>query len=223
MQPYIRRRLKVGQGRQPSGSTLRTALAATMLFAAAALSPGAAWSAPLSITVIGVDQAGTQTPVTNYRWTLEEDTTKPSVPGVLANLTNYSYGFHTSYMPVVAAGKVAAGASVVGHVPGDPDPDRTYDAIPELTPGKRYHLSVLPDQDGPANGYQLGSAPVAPGQTAVTVYVNKFPVPAGQLSVFVFQDDHPINGAPDLPEERGLEGFDDEAAGAAEDLPASAA
>lgn len=207
MQAYNHRRLKVGQGRQPSGSTIRGAFAATVLSAVAALSPSVAWAAPLSVTVIGVDQAGTQTPVTNYRWTLEEDTTKPSVPGVPANLSNYSYGFHTSYMPVVAAGKVAAGASVVGHVPGDPDPERVYDALPELDPGKRYHLSVLPDQDGPANGYQMGSAPVAPGQAAVTVYVNKFPVPAAQLSVLVFRDDHPINGAPDLPEEQGLAGF----------------
>ena len=159
------------------------------------------------MTVIGVDQAGNQTPVTTFRWTLEEDATRPSVPGRLADRSNYSYGFHTSYMPVVAAGKVAAGVEVVGPVAGDPDPDRVYQALPELDPARRYYLSVLPDQDGPANGYQMGAAPVAPGQASVTVYVNKYPVPTGQLSVHVFQDDHPLNGAPDLPEELGLQGF----------------
>lgn len=182
----------------------RVALLATL---AALLLPSGALAAPLGVTVIGVDQSGATTPVTTFRWTLEEDATKPSIPGQPANRTNYSYGFHTSYMPVVAAGKMAAGVPVVGPVPGDPDPSRVYQALPELDPAKRYYLSVLPDQDGPANGYQMGAAPVAPGQTSVTVYVNRYPVPTGQLSVHVFQDDHPLNGAPDLPEEQGLAGF----------------
>ena len=51
-----------------------------------------------SLTVKGSDG----TVVTGYRWTLEEDTTKPSVPGVPAEPgVNYSLSFHTSYMPVV--------------------------------------------------------------------------------------------------------------------------
>ena len=41
----------------------------------------------------------------------------------------------------------------------------------------------------------------------MTVYVNKYPVPAAQLSVFVFQDNHPLNAAPDLPEDLPLPGF----------------
>jgi hypothetical protein len=203
----IFRRLDAGPG-NPSGSTALLALA-TAVVAIAALAPAAARAAKLSVTVVGVDAAGQQVPVTNYRFTVEEDATRPSIPGVAANLSSYSYGFHTSYMPVIAAGKVVNGQPVVGREPGtiDPDPDRVYQDFPDLDPARRYHVSVLPDQDGPANGYQVGSAPVAPGQTAVTVYVNRYPVPAAQLSVHVFQDDHPINGAPDLPEELGLEGF----------------
>ena len=207
MERHISRRLDDGQGRQPSGSTLRAVFAATVLSALAALLPSAALAARLSLTVIGVDQAGNQTPVTNYRWTVEVDATKPSIPGVAANLTNYSYGFHTSYMPVVAAGKVVAGVPMLGHEPTDPDPTRVYMDFPDLDPAQRYYVSVLPDQDGPANGYQMGAAPVAPGQTTVTVHVNKLPLPTAQLSVFVFEDNQPINDAPDLPEEQGLAGF----------------
>ena len=33
------------------------------------------------------------------------------------------------------------------------------------------------------------------------------PIPTAQISVFVFRDDAPVNNAPDLPEESGLEGF----------------
>ena len=212
MEPLISLRKNATQRTQPAWSTPWNALSVAVLSALtalAALSPAVALAAPLGVTVIGVDQAGHQTPIANYRWTVEEDATKPSIPGVAANLTNYSYGFHTSYMPVVAAGKVVAGTPVVGREPGsaDPDPSRVYQGFPSLDPAKRYYVSVLPDQDGPGNGYQMGGAPVAPGQAAVTVHVNKFPVPAAQISVHVFEDDHPINGAPDLPDEAGLEGF----------------
>jgi hypothetical protein len=166
-----------------------------------------AHAAPPAITVIGVDQAGNQTPVTNYRWTIEEDATKASLPGVPANLGNYSYNFHTSYMPVIAAGKVVNSAVVTGADGNSGDPAVVYQPLPNLNPAKRYFISVLPNQDGPGNGYQMGASPVAPGQTAVTIYVNKYPVPTAQLSVFVFGDNHPLNSAPDLPEEVGLAGF----------------
>jgi hypothetical protein len=200
MERHIHRRPEGGNASHPSG--FWTAFAAA-LSALAGLAPAIALAAPLTrITVIGVDQAGSQAPVTSFRWLVEEDATKPSIPGALANLSNYSYGFHTSYMPVVAAGKVAAGVPFVGHDPGDPDPDRVYQALPDLDPGKRYYVSVLPD-----GGYQMGGAPIAPGQTSVTIYVNRFAVPTAQISVHVFQDSSPLNGAPDLPQEPGLPGF----------------
>ncbi|HYQ80885.1 MAG TPA: hypothetical protein VEP68_05255, partial [Anaeromyxobacteraceae bacterium] len=204
MKPYKSRRLDDGRGGKPSGATPRTLLAAAVLSILAVLPPGDALAAPLRVTVIGVDQAGNQAPVLDYRWTVEEDATKPSIPGVPANLSNYSFGFHTSYMPVVAAGKVAGGNPVVGRDPAstDPDPSRVYQGFPDLDPARRYYVSVLPDA-----GHQMGGAPVAPNQTAVTVYVNQYPVPAAQLSVFVFQDNQPLNGAPDLPAEPGLAGF----------------
>ena len=170
-----------------------------------------AHAAPLQVTVLGVAPNGTTTPITEYRWTVEQDATKLSVPGKPATTDNYSFSFHTSYMPVVATGRVPKldMASVL-----DPDVKRVYaQDLPEVCTGtpaptcldaaKRYYLSIA------AEGYQMGGAPVVfNGADAIaTVYVNQHPVPTAQISVFAFNDNSPINGAPDLPQEQGLEGF----------------
>jgi hypothetical protein len=175
------------------------------LFAAFA---AAAASVPLSIHVVGVTSNGTQVSLSNdYRWTVEEDATKLSIPGQPATAANYSFSFHTSYMPVVAAGRVGTfkAVSIDGSVV-DPDVKRLYEqGPPDLDTGKRYYVSVA------AEGYQMGGAPVvfnALGTAAsATVYVNKYNLPAAQVSVFAFNDNNPINGAPDLPQEQGLPGF----------------
>ena len=122
---------------------------------------------------------------------MEEDATKDSKPGVPAGASNLSLNFHTSYMPVVASGRVGA-------VPKGP----ALAGLP-LDPTKRYFVSVLPD----GGGYQMGGAPLAAGQSSVTIVVNKTPIPTAQISVFVFNDNQPINGTPDLPQELGLAGF----------------
>ena len=59
----------------------------------------------------------------------------------------------------------------------------------------------------PRSGYQMGGAAIAPGQTTVTIVVNKTPVPTAQISIFVYDDNHPINGGPSLPQEQGLANF----------------
>jgi len=107
-----------------------------------------------------------------------------------------------------------------------------------LDPTKRYYISILPGdaanpftygysggacQKGTANagsnapncGHGMGGAPVAAGQTAVTVITQPSPYPPGKLSVFVFEDDFPLNGEQDggggvdvlSPQEPGLGGF----------------
>ncbi|HET20444.1 MAG TPA: hypothetical protein ENO16_07555, partial [Chromatiales bacterium] len=118
-----------------------------------------------------------------FRWLVEEDATRdvdftPAQPG-----RDLSLSFHTSYMPV--ADKGDEGAPSVA-----------------LDDTKRYFVSVLPK-----SGYQMGGAPVQRGQTSVTVTVNPSPIPTAQISIFVFNDNHPINNAPDLPQETGLGGF----------------
>ena len=167
----------------------------------------AAASVPLTINVVGVGPNGaTVAAPTVYRWTVEEAATKASVPGQVATSANYSFSFHTSYMPVVAAGRrCGAGlCTVPAAQAGDPDVARLYSqALPSLDTTKRYFVSIA------AEGFQMGGAPVvfgASGATA-TVYLNQYPVPPAQISIFVFNDNNPINGAPDLPQENGLAGF----------------
>src|SRR3984893_2177896 len=49
----------------------------------------------------------------------------------------------------------------------------------------------------PSCGHTMGGAPIAPGQTAVTVNVELNPLTTAPLPVFVFEDDFPLNGEPD--------------------------
>lgn len=142
-----------------------------------------------ALTITVVDQNGAA--VNDYRWVVEEDATKASIPGQLAGADNLSLSFHASYMPVVASGRVGA-------VPKGP----ALAGLP-LDPAKRYFVSVLPD----GGGYQMGGAPLAAGLDSVTIVVNKTPIPTAQISVFIFHDNQPINGTPDLPQELGLAGF----------------
>jgi hypothetical protein len=91
-------------------------------------------------------------------------------------------------------------------------------AVP-LDPTKRYYISILPGdaanpfaygysgggcQNGSSTaapgavcGHGMGGAPIAAGQTAVTVLTQPSPYPPGKLSVFVFEDDFPLNGEQD--------------------------
>ncbi len=122
-------------------------------------------------------------------------------------------------------------------------PDTTGNGMTAVLPGqvaldptKRYYISVLPgDAAQPfINGYGgaptgcsstataeascghgMGGAPIAAAQTSVTVLTQPSPYPPGKLSVFVFEDDFPLNGEQDggggvdvlSPQEPGLGGF----------------
>ncbi len=103
-----------------------------------------------------------------------------------------------------------------------------------LDPTKRYYISVLPGDaanpfEGGATGHGMGGAPIActpvapavtctassGGFSPVTVYAIPTPLATAKLSVFVFEDDFPLNGEHDggggidvlSPVEPGLGGF----------------
>ncbi len=104
-----------------------------------------------------------------------------------------------------------------------------------LDPGKRYYISVLPGDAAqpfiatyadvpdcsPSGvtaghcGHGMGGAPIAKGASSVTVMTEPSPYPPATLSVFVFEDDYPLNGEHDAgggidvlsPNEPGLGGF----------------
>lgn len=123
-----------------------------------------------------------------YRWLVEEDVTYHAKPPVRSP-DPLAINFHKSYMPVAAAGHAAGSINV------------------PLDPTKHYYISILPDSGSADGGYSIGGASVSPQQTSVLVTVNKLPFPAAQITVFVFEDNNPINNAPEPPEEQGLSGF----------------
>jgi len=137
------------------------------------------------------------TPVSGYHWTVEEDTMFVADPAV-ANGESLATNFHRSYMPVVAQGDGAADFAMVA-----------------LDPAKHYYVSVLPldawlgaidTTSGTGPGHAIGGARILPGATSVTVTVNMQPTPYAQMSIFVFNDNAPTNGAVDGGE-TGLGGF----------------
>ena len=61
-----------------------------------------------------------------------------------------------------------------------------------------------------ADNYNMSGAPVvfaANGSASATVALSPLPIPTAQMSILVFEDRHPINNEPEIPEERGLPGF----------------
>ncbi|MFH0726741.1 MAG: hypothetical protein V2B19_10395 [Pseudomonadota bacterium] len=124
-----------------------------------------------------------------YHWTIEEDRTY-HVPldgnnNPVPDPNTLSVSFHSSYMPVVASGDESS-------------------AFPALDPAKYYYVSVIPKTSG---SYSIGGAPFKGGAGSVAVTLNQLPLPTAQITIFVFNDNFPINNAPDLPEEQGLAGF----------------
>jgi hypothetical protein len=220
-----------------------------------------------------VDGTDKTTPVTDYRWIIEEDrtfyinpacTTNPPPAGCPTSssgiVPTFGTNFHTSYMPVVAAGCTGPlsceSGQTLGGVPvvcdvgnGVCRTTATQEAplLPgqvHLDPTKRYYISVLPGDAAnsfenagaclsnptPSCGHGMGGAPIACVPAAGTVVctatsgafpstvnlvVQPNPFPPSKLSVFVFEDDFPLNGENDAgggidvlsPNEPGLGGF----------------
>ncbi|MES9911748.1 MAG: choice-of-anchor Q domain-containing protein [Candidatus Sedimenticola sp. 4PFRAG1] len=147
-------------------------------------------------TVNVVDQTGA--PVTGFRWLLQEDQTFPVDPNNPAATPDklLATSFHRSYHPM---GKSAtAGTGLSGY--SDTGSAVVTDVAGDDTDPRNYYVSVMP-----YSGHSISGAQVAINQPAdngsVTVTVQKHPIPTAQISIFLFHDKHPINAAPDLPQE----------------------
>jgi len=147
------------------------------------------------------------TPVTAYRWLVQEDAGFQNDPGAppTSLLDSQSLNFHKSYMPVVAQGCVGACETAQGDVAGE-----FLLSQAALDPSKHYYVSVLPNDAGTGTGHTIGGAQIPPladrDPNAVTVIVNDQEVPTAQVSVLVFEDNAPTNGVPE-PDEPRLGGF----------------
>ena len=153
-------------------------------------------SAPVTVTITSNPVAGIaltvidslSVAVDNYRWTVEEEAMWNPEPGVI-NPQSLGVNFHKSHMPVVAQGTGAVEFSQLA-----------------LDPTKHYYVSVLPADAAQGIGHTIGGARILPNANAVKVQVNKTPLPTAQISIFVFEDNSPTNGAVD-GNETGLGGF----------------
>jgi FtsP/CotA-like multicopper oxidase with cupredoxin domain len=130
--------------------------------------------------------------VADYRWVVEEDAMWQPNPSVVPPpIDTLATNFHKSYMPIVAQGSGAAEFAQLA-----------------LDPTKHYYVSVLPADAASGTGHTIGGARIPPAATAVTVNVNNQPLPSAQISVYVFEDSSPTNGAVDGGEAGlGLGGF----------------
>jgi hypothetical protein len=177
----------------------------------AVMAPAAMNLDAASLTINLVDsKTGAAVTGIPYRWLVQLDTTYNHIPGKPAVAgEDLSVSFHKSYAPVVGAGDTAGAAANATNPYLDPSRDNP---LPTLDPAQRYFVSVMPsaiDADTPP-AYNMGGAPAVlgtDGTFTATVALSPLPVPTAQISVLVFEDKHPINNEPEVPEENGLAGF----------------
>jgi hypothetical protein len=161
---------------------------------------------PVSLSVISAVRpaSGPPTPIGTYKYLINVDNTgtttqRPDpVTGALpVDCTPAAGGYPAS----------CAWTSIAG-VPGSA-PIYTQGTQADFAsglvrlPSGRYLVSVL------ADGYKIDGAhfTVSGGAAAVTVEMQPYPLPAATIQAAVFEDVSPVNGAPDLPAEHGLAGF----------------
>jgi hypothetical protein len=143
-------------------------------------------------------------PVNGFRYLLQEDTTfdvDPANPATTADQTAtsdglLSLGFHKSFHPV---GKAQTTANALSG-----NTDGSSINVTQVPPG-RYYVSVLPYTGYSISGGSVEVLPNAqdPSQTLdnLTVTVQAHPIPTAQITIYLFEDNYPINGVPDLPNE----------------------
>ncbi len=176
-----------------------------LLIACGLMAAGAVQSANFDINVVDADG----NPVSGFRYVVQEDTTfavDPNNPPAREDML--SFGFHASNHPV--ATNTSTGEAQTGSTPG------SSVNVNLIAPG-RYYVSVLP-----FSGYAMGGAPVTVLRNAddpsgdldaATIVVEQQPIPTAQIAIFLFEDNYPLNGTPDLPEEEnpvgaaGADGF----------------
>ena len=130
------------------------------------------------------------TPVTGFRYLVEEDTTfKPVLNTPSVAQDSLSFEFHKSHQPLATFNGDGISGTTVS--PGD---SMVSIDVPD---NGRYFISVVPYNGGAVGG---GSVEVTTGSVDKTIRVNNFPIPTAQISIRVFEDSNPVNGAIDIDE-----------------------
>ncbi|MSN25282.1 MAG: hypothetical protein GJV46_05360 [Geobacter sp.] len=163
------------------GLTLPALVTAAIMYLFVAFAPSAQAAFTINVTGKNADGSSPQR-VTDYKWLVQEDNAYDAVAhaGVFNNHSSVSVSIHRSSAKVLATG---TGANPVVNLPAS----------------ARYFVSVM------APGYTMTGGAVRPGETVKDLVVYKNPLVAAQIKVLVFQDNAPVNGAPDA--EPPLGGF----------------
>ncbi len=203
---------------------LEALIAAPLLLAALASSTARAFT----VEVKTEGPNGTLVPIqAGFRYLIEEDNSFHATPGVATPSAPWpdpsntlAVNIHKSHAPVVCTGDTQTLSA--GPLRWASSVDTATNPDCKIDPARRYMVTVLPwhvdplfypakQPNGPwfanQSGYTLSGRNVAPGQQVVEVVVHAFPVPTSQITVLVFMDSQPINGAYDQPAEQGLGGF----------------
>ena len=147
-------------------------------------------------------------PITTYKYIINVDntgTTAPKSPLAGSACDPTTPGFVDPLAPTHCPWTSIAG--VPGSSPIATQGDQTDFAgnAAVSLPAGRYLISVL------ADGFKLDGAHLAVpdgGNVPVTVELQPTPMPDATVRALVFQDNAPVNSAPDLPAEQGLAGFE---------------
>jgi hypothetical protein len=142
-------------------------------------------------------------PVTQYKYLINYDntaTTEQRTTNPADGCSPDSPGYPASCNWVSIAG--AATHSPI-YTSGDQDDFNGVNGTSLSLPSGRYVISVL------ADGYKLGGLPftVPLPESGLTVELDSTNLPAATIQAAVFEDISPVNGAPDVPAEHGLAGF----------------
>ena len=207
----------------PDGSFRVTSTTPSCQFSYVATNSQGTASAPATVTIAFgqasnlsvsiMDAADSTVPITDYRWTLQEDLTFKHDTSGTPQVTTRTVGtsFHRSHMPVVATGCVGPTSCGSGQSFLDPATNRRVavsdtDALAKqvtpdqvvLDPSKRYYLSVLPGDAGSPPGHAMGGAEIKPlasgGWAPVQIKLQSSPLVPSQMSIYIYEDNGPTNG-----------------------------
>jgi hypothetical protein len=139
-------------------------------------------AADITVDVVSPDAAGVLQAVNGFRWLVQENTTYHVVPGL-----------STTDIPSLKTAKTEANVVASGYS------DAASVVISNLDPGKRYFVSILPYAGHAQNGGFVNS--FTNDQAALTVSVNRTPIPTAQMMIQACVDMKPINNWCDLGED----------------------
>ncbi|HET8725560.1 MAG TPA: Ig-like domain-containing protein [Anaeromyxobacteraceae bacterium] len=167
-------------------------------------------------------------PVTDYRWTIQEDLTFKHATGATPSPSTRTVAtsFHRSHMPVVATGCVGPlscgsgqqvrldnGTPGARHVVTDAEAlvKQVMPSDVVLDPASHYYISILPGDAGSPPGHAIGGGEIkrnAAGTawSPVAVSVQPSPLTTAQMSIYIYEDNFPTNGQNE-PGEAPLGGF----------------